>query len=153
MCEDFKIQHHNSTPYKPKMNKAVEAANKNIKKIIQKITVLYKDWLEMLPFVLHGYQTLVRTSTGATPFLLVYGMEVVVQFEVEVLSLKILAESGLKELEWAQAHFDRLNLIEGKRLVAMSHGRLYQRRVKNVVDKKVRPCKFNEGDLVLKKVS
>jgi len=34
MCEDFKIQHHNSTPYRPKMNGVVEAANKNIKKII-----------------------------------------------------------------------------------------------------------------------
>jgi len=40
MCEDFKIQHHNSTPYRPKMNGAVEDANKNIKKIIQKITVI-----------------------------------------------------------------------------------------------------------------
>ena len=34
LCEDFKIQHHNSTPYRPKMNGVVEAANKNIKKII-----------------------------------------------------------------------------------------------------------------------
>ena len=30
---------------------------------------------------------------------------------------------------------------------------MYQRRVKNAFDKKVRPRKFNEGDLVLKKVS
>jgi len=43
MCEDFKIQHHNSTPYKPKMNEVVEAVNKNIKKIVQKMTVSYKD--------------------------------------------------------------------------------------------------------------
>ena len=35
----------------------------------------------------------------------------------------------------------------------MSHERLNQRRVKNAFDKKVRPCKFNEGDLVMKKVS
>ena len=35
----------------------------------------------------------------------------------------------------------------------MSHGRLYQSQVKNAFDKKVRPCKFSEGDLVLKKVS
>ena len=35
----------------------------------------------------------------------------------------------------------------------MSHGRLYQRRIKNAFDKKVRPRKFNEGDLVLKKMS
>ena len=44
MCEDFKIQHHNSMPYRPKMNGAVEAANKNIKKIVQKMIVSYKDW-------------------------------------------------------------------------------------------------------------
>ena len=34
LCEEFKIQHHNSSPYRPKMNGAVEAANKNIKKIL-----------------------------------------------------------------------------------------------------------------------
>jgi len=125
MCEDFKIQHHNSMPYQPKMNGAIEAANKNIKKIIQKMIVSYKDWHEMLPFALHGYQTSVCTSTRATPFSLVYGMEIVLPFEVEIPSLRILAESGLEEAEWAQACFDQLNLIEGKRLAAMSHGRLY----------------------------
>ena len=43
LCEQLKIYHHNSSPYRPKMNGAVEAANKNIKKIIQKMTVTYKD--------------------------------------------------------------------------------------------------------------
>ena len=38
----FKIKHHNSSLYQPKMNGAVEAANKNIKKIIQKMKVMYK---------------------------------------------------------------------------------------------------------------
>ena len=78
----------------------------------------YKDWHEMLPFVLHGYRTSVCTSTGATPFSLVYGMEVVLPFELEAPSLRILAESGLEESEWAQACFDQLNLIEGKRFQA-----------------------------------
>ena len=32
VCEQFKIVHHNSTPYRPKANVVVEAANKNIKK-------------------------------------------------------------------------------------------------------------------------
>ena len=135
------------------MNGAVEAANKNIKKIIQKMTMSYKDWHEMLPFALHGYQTSVRTSIGATPFSLVYRMEVMLPFEVQIPSLRILAESGLKETEWAQERFDQLNLIEGKRLAAMSHGHLYQRWVKNAFDKKVRLRRFSEGDLVLKKVS
>jgi len=153
MCEDFKIQHHNFTPYQPKINGAVEAANKNIKKIVQKMIVSYKDWHEMLPFALHGYRTFVRSSTRATPFSLVYKMEVMLSFEVEVPSLRILAESGLEELKWAQARFDQLNLIEGKRLATMSHGRLYQSRVKNTFDKRVCLHKFSEEDLVLKKVS
>ncbi|NAW06135.1 transposase family protein, partial [Salmonella sp. gx-f8] len=46
----FKIKHHNSSPYRPKMNGAVEAANKNIKKIVGKMTETYKDWHEKLPF-------------------------------------------------------------------------------------------------------
>ena len=80
-------------------------------------------------------------------------MEVVLPCEVEIPSLRILAESGLEEAEWAQARFDQLNLIEGKRLAAMSHGRLYQSRVKNDFDKRVCPRKFSNRDLVLKKVS
>ncbi|PKI73788.1 hypothetical protein CRG98_005821, partial [Punica granatum] len=38
LCAQFKIRHRNSTPYCPQMNGAVEAANKNIKKIIEKMT-------------------------------------------------------------------------------------------------------------------
>ena len=41
------------------------------------MTVTYKDWHEMLPFALHVYRTTARTSTGATLFSLVYGMEAV----------------------------------------------------------------------------
>ncbi|PKI57090.1 hypothetical protein CRG98_022594 [Punica granatum] len=52
LCEQFKVQYRNSTPYCPQMNGAVEVANKNIKKIIEKMTVTYKDWHEMLHFAL-----------------------------------------------------------------------------------------------------
>ena len=121
LCEEFKIQHHNSTPYRPKMNGAVDAANKNIKKIIQKMVVTYKDWHEMLSFALHGYRTSVRTSTGATPFSLVYGMEAVLPFEVEIPSLRVLMEVQLEEAEWIQARHDQLNLIDKKKVgISMS---------------------------------
>ena len=99
----------------------------------------------MLPFALHGYRTSVRTSIGATPYSLVYGMEAVLPFKVEVPSQRILAESGLEESEWAQTRYDQHNLIECKRLTAMSHRRLYQQRIKNAFDIKVCLRKFNEG--------
>ncbi|PKI64326.1 hypothetical protein CRG98_015291 [Punica granatum] len=94
--------HRNSTPYHPQMNGAVEAANKNIKKIIEKMTVNYKDWHEMLPYTLLAYRTSIRTSTGATPYSLVYSMEAVLPIEVEIPSMRILAEIKLKEAEWAK---------------------------------------------------
>ena len=100
ICEQFKIKHHNSAPYRPKMNGVVEATNKNVKKIVAKMTDTYKDWHEKLPFALHAYQTAVRTSIGATPFSLVYGIEAVFLIEVEILSLRVLMEAKLEEVEW-----------------------------------------------------
>ena len=87
VCTWFKIKHHNSVPYRPKMNGAVEAANKNVKKIIAKAVKTYKDWHEKLPFALHAYRTRVRTSTGTTPHSLVYGMKVILPIEVKITSL------------------------------------------------------------------
>ena len=86
-------------PYCLKMNGVVKAANKNIKKIIEKTTNTYKAWHEKLSFALHAYRTLERKSTGATPFSLVYGMKVVLPIEVEIPSLRVLMETKLKEAE------------------------------------------------------
>ena len=152
VCAQFKIKHHNSAPYRPKMNGAVEVTNKNLKKIIGKMTDTYKDWHEKLPFALHAYRTAVRTSTGATPFSLVYGMEAVLPIEVEIPSLRVLMETKLEEAEWVQMRFEQLNLIEEKRLSALCHGQLYQRRMMRAHNKKVRRRQFKEGELVLKKI-
>ncbi|PKI42567.1 hypothetical protein CRG98_037047 [Punica granatum] len=63
------------------MNGAMEAANKNVKRIIEKMTVNYKDWHDMLPYKLLAYRTSICTSTGATPYSLVYGTEAVLPIE------------------------------------------------------------------------
>ena len=148
----FKIRHHNSVPYRPKMKDAVEAANKNVKKIIAKATETYKDWHKKLPFALHTYRTRVRTSTGATPYSLVYGMEVMLPIEVEIPSLRVLREVELEETEWVQTGYEQLNLIEEKRMKAICHGQLYQKRMMRAHDKKIRPKQFQEGELVLKRI-
>ncbi|KAG8492792.1 hypothetical protein CXB51_010246 [Gossypium anomalum] len=110
VCSQFKIKHHNSSPYHPKMNGAVEAANKNIKKIN-----LY--W---------GNSFLAGLWNGG--------------------------KIKLDEAEWIQSQYDQLNLIEEKRLKAIRHGQMYQKRMMRVYDKKVRPREFHEEDLVLEKL-
>ena len=47
ICEQFKITHRNSTAYRPQMNGAVEAANKNIKKILRKMIDNNRGWHEV----------------------------------------------------------------------------------------------------------
>ncbi len=106
----------------------------------------------MLLFALHAYRTTVRTSTRATPYSLVYGMEAVLPIEVEIPFLRILKEARLDEMEWIQSRIDQLNLIDEKRLTAVCHGQLYQRRMARAFDKNVCPREFQLGDIVLRKV-
>ncbi|XP_039688639.1 uncharacterized protein [Medicago truncatula] len=94
----------------------------------------------------------VRTSTGATPFSLVYVVEAILPVEVEIPSLRVLMEAELSEAEWSQNRYDQLNLIEEKRMAALCHGQLYQTRMKQAFDKKVRPRDFKEGDLLVKSI-
>nr|XP_025888393.1 uncharacterized protein K02A2.6-like [Solanum lycopersicum] len=106
ICEQFKIIHRRSTAYRPQMNGAVEAANKNIKKILKKMNYKQRGWHEMLTYALLGYRTTVRTSTWATPYLLVYGTEAVVPVEVEIQSLRIVQEAELSNAEWVSKRMD-----------------------------------------------
>lgn len=51
----------------------------------------------MLPFALHVYHTIVKTSTGATSYSMAYGMEAIIPLKVEILSSILLIGSRLEE--------------------------------------------------------
>nr|XP_004250805.1 uncharacterized protein LOC101255757 [Solanum lycopersicum] len=106
----------------------------------------------MLPYALLGYRTTVRTSTGATPYLLVYGTEVVVPVEVEIPSLRIIQEAELSNAEWVSKWIDQLALIDEKRMVVVCHGQLYRKRMTSAFHKRVRARNFEVGQLVLKRI-
>ena len=85
------------------MNGTVEAANKNIKKILVRMTNTYKDWHKYLPSALCAYCISICTSMGATPYSLVSGIEAVLPTEVEIPSLRIVSQAELLEAKWACA--------------------------------------------------
>ncbi|RVW68357.1 hypothetical protein CK203_063798 [Vitis vinifera] len=116
--------HHRSSAYRPQTNGAVEAANKNIKRILRRMVETSRDWSEKLPFALWAYRTSFRTSTGATPYSLVYGMEAMLPVEIEMGSLRVALEQQIPEADWAQARFDQLNLLDERRLRAADHVRV-----------------------------
>ena len=66
-------------------------------------------------------------------------MEAVLPIEVEISSLQVLREVKLKEVEWVQARYEQLNLIEEKKMKVICHGQLYQKRMMRAHDKKIWP--------------
>ncbi|XP_015064580.1 uncharacterized protein LOC107009751 [Solanum pennellii] len=134
------------------MNGAVEAANKNIKKILRKMIDNHRGWHELLPYALLDYQTNVRTSVGVTPYLLVYGTEAVIPAEVEILSLRIIQEADLGNVKWVGKRIDQLTLIDENRMVAVCHGQLYRQRMIRAFHKRVRAIIFEIGKLVLNRI-
>ncbi|XP_055821987.1 uncharacterized protein LOC129890460 [Solanum dulcamara] len=142
ICEKFKINHRNSTMYRPQMNGAVKAANKNIKKILRKMIDNHRVWHEIFSYALLGYRTTIRTSIGATPYLLVYGTEVVIPAKVEIPSLRIIQEVELRNTDWIHNRIEYLTLIDEKRMNTVCHGQLYQQRMIRSFNKRVRPRMF-----------
>ncbi|XP_077219772.1 uncharacterized protein LOC143853961 [Tasmannia lanceolata] len=79
----------------------------------------------------------VCTSTGATPYSLMYGIEAVLPIELKIPSLRILMESNLPESEWGRISHQELCIMDGKMLKAAYHVQGYQRRVERAFNKMV----------------
>ncbi|RVW60153.1 hypothetical protein CK203_092315 [Vitis vinifera] len=110
-----------------------------------------RDWSEKLPFALWAYRTSFRTSTGATPYSLVYGMEAMLPVEIEMGSLRVTRSSSRFPRQIGlRARFDQLNLLDERRLRAADHVRAYQRKMARAFKKRVKPRPLQIGDLVLK---
>uniref|UniRef100_A0A2N9GKE3 Integrase catalytic domain-containing protein n=1 Tax=Fagus sylvatica TaxID=28930 RepID=A0A2N9GKE3_FAGSY len=95
----------------------------------------------------HSYASSSRPSTitlrhTPLPTLWYMGWKAVLPVEVEIPSLRILSQTQLEEAEWAQARYEQLNFIDEKRLAALCHGQLYQRRIERAYNKKARPRTF-----------
>ena len=150
LVQEYGIQHHRSSAYRPQTNGVVEAENKNIKRILRMMVETSRDWSENLPFALWAYRTSFCTSTGVTPYSLVFGMEAVLPVEIEMGSLTVALEYQISEIEWAQSHYDQLSLLDERRLRVADHVQAYQRKMTRAFRKRVKPMKFQKSDLVLK---
>jgi hypothetical protein len=90
----------------------VEAVNKSLKTILQRTINLAKsNWHLMVYSSLWAYRTYVKTATGFSPFKFVYGLEVVLPIECQILSLKLAVQllSDTSPLEERLLYLERLN--------------------------------------------
>ena len=122
LTDQLGLRHDSSTPYYPQANGLVEAINKYLVTMIRRIIGIHKsNWHSMLFSALWAYRTSVKTSTGFTPFQLVYGLEAVFPIECEILSLKLAIEL-LPTMSEEEKNFLYLaQLDENRRNVALAN--------------------------------
>lgn len=67
-------RHIKTSAYHPETDRLVERFNGTLKKSLQKyVLTMRKDWQDSIPYILFAYREMPHSSTGHTPFELLYG--------------------------------------------------------------------------------
>ncbi|KAI3696981.1 hypothetical protein L6452_29656 [Arctium lappa] len=147
-CEERNIKLVTSTPRYPQSNGLAESSNKTIVNSLKKRLKAAKGkWVEELPSVLWANRTTPRTSTGQTPFSLVYGCEAVLPIEVQLpTSRHTSVEHNLVDLSYD------LDALEELREAAYIRMASQKQAVERHFNKEIQIKVFQEGDYVLRRV-
>jgi hypothetical protein len=150
LTEKLGLHHDKTTPYYPQANGQVEAINKVLTTMLQRMVGIHKsNWHMMLFSTLWAYQTSIKSAMGFTPFQLVYGIEENLSIECEIPSLKLAIEL-LPNTSAEEEHPLYLMQLDETRCDATLVIETQKKHVKAQYDKHVNPHVFFEGDLVLR---
>ncbi|KAL0361641.1 UNVERIFIED_CONTAM: hypothetical protein Sradi_3848600 [Sesamum radiatum] len=136
--------------YNATANGLVEAFNTTLCNLLKKVIAkLKKDWPKRIGEALWTYRTTYRTPTQATPYALVYSLEVVIPLEQQISSLRIAIQEGITQEENTCLSLKELEIWMKKMLEAHQRLECYQVRLSRAFNKKVRSCSFQVDVLVL----
>ena len=75
ICSVMGVQKVNTTAYHPQTDGLVERFNRTVVDMLSKTVKPGVEWDERLPYVLFAYRISVQSSTGESPFFLLYGWD------------------------------------------------------------------------------
>jgi len=141
--------HENSSSYYLQANGQVEAINKVLKIMIQRMAGTHKsNWHFKLFSTLWDYRTFIKTDTGFTPFQLAYGLEAFLPIKCKIPSLKLAIEL-LPNTSTEEERFLYLTKLDETYCDVSFTNETHKNHIKTQYDKYVLPCVFEKGDLVL----
>ncbi|CAJ2629814.1 unnamed protein product [Trifolium pratense] len=142
-------QHFTSVEH-PQTNGQAEAANKVILRgLRRRLDQNKKKWVEELDNVLWAYRTTPHSTTGETPFRMVYGTEAVIPVEIGEPSRR--TEQPLDEEQNDEALREELDLVEEIRTGASLKEATLKQKIAARHDTKVIKREFEVGSLVLRR--
>ena len=147
--QELKIKNLYYTPWYPQSNDQAEASNKTILTALKKRLDSAKGkWVDELPMVLWAYRTTARWPTAISPFVLTYGMKVIVPTEIGMPMLR----TDLPEQSNTKTMIKYLDTSDELCEAVAVWIASYHNRLANRYNRHVKPRVFNLGDLVLRKV-
>ncbi|XP_021713568.1 uncharacterized protein LOC110681749 [Chenopodium quinoa] len=148
--EDQGIAHCFASVGRPQANGQVDAYNKlisnGIKRKLEKAGGL---WADELVNVLWSIRTMAKSSTGETPFFLVYGAEAVLPIEMYEPTLRVMLYDEATNWEAMKTALDFLPEARGN--AALRH-EIYRLRMTRAYNRRVSKRPIKLGDLVLRKM-
>ena len=73
--EAFGVSKSRTTAYHPQCDGMVERMNRSLLQLLRAYVETQEDWERFLPLVLYAYRTAVHSSTGVSPFELMFGRQ------------------------------------------------------------------------------
>ncbi|CAJ2647628.1 unnamed protein product [Trifolium pratense] len=142
-------QHFTSVEH-PQTNGQAEAANRVILRgLRRRLDQNKKKWVEELDNVLWAYRTTPHSTTGETPFRMVYGTKAVIPVEIGEPSRR--TEQPLDEEQNDEALREELDLVEEIRTGASLKEATLKQKIAARHDTKVIKREFEVGSLVLRR--
>ena len=144
------IQQNFTSVGNPQANGQMEVTNRIILQYLKtRLDGAKGSWVEELPGVLWAYRTTPKSSTGDTPFNLVYGSEAVIPAEIGMGTHRLISYNPEENQD---GRYLDLETIEEKR--DRAYIKMAERRnsIIRTYNKRVKQRSLQVGDLVLKKV-
>jgi transposase InsO family protein len=121
-AESMRIKLLNSSPYYAQANGQAEASNKIMIKIIQKkIVQKTKRWHSVLNEALWAYRMAPHGATQTSPYELVYGHHVVLPWEMQSDSRRVVLQKDLRSRDYNDLMMSELEDLHMIRLRALKN--------------------------------